>query len=221
MAIAFDSASATASTCSVSTKTVTHTCSGTDRVLFAQVANHSAHGTISGVTYNSVALTKLLEHNDGNTIVGLWYLVAPDTGSSFNLTVTCTVGTGCLCIGGLSFTGASQTGIPDASVSGAVGTTTSFTQTVTSVADNCFAVWSFKAGGGFALTGGTNTTVGSQPEAVSHGLASGYSTASKTPAGSFALNMTSSSQVFTGILASFAPSGASFTPSPDNRMYFM
>jgi len=165
MAIAFDSASATASTCSVSTKTVTHTCSGTDRVLFAQVANHSAHGTISGVTYNSVALTKLLEYNDGNTIVGLWYLVAPDTGSAFDLTVTCTVGTGCLCIGGLSFTGASQTGIPDASVSGAVGTTTSFTQTVTSVADNCFAVWSFKAGGGFALTGGTNTTVGSQPEA--------------------------------------------------------
>lgn len=207
MAIAFDAVTATSASCSVSSKTITHTCTGSDRILFAMVMNHTAHGTISGVTYNSVAMTKVTEYNDTSVRHTVWYLVAPDTGGAYNLTATCTVGTGCISIGAISFTGASQTGQPDSYANATTSVTTSFTGTTTSVADNSFAVFNLRCASGATPTGGTNTTIGSVPEVVAYGHAFAYSTAAQTPAGSFALNVTSASQLFSGLIVSFSPAG--------------
>lgn len=60
------------------------TCSGSNRVLLVFAYYWSSGRTISGITYNSVALTQLTTQVDagGNRTVELWYLVAPDTGSN-------------------------------------------------------------------------------------------------------------------------------------------
>jgi len=208
MAITVDSITATSANCSISSKTITHTCSGSDRVLFAIVGNHTAHGTISGVTYNGVAMTKAHDYNDTSMIKGIWYLYAPDTGGAYNLTATCTVGTGCIGLGAISFNGAKQSGIPDSYSDNAGGTSTSLTGTTTTVADNCFLLMAIRAGNGLTLTGGTNTTIGSQPEVTTYGLAFAYSTAAITPAGSASLNVTSASQFLNDTMISFEQAGA-------------
>ena len=104
------------------------------------------------------------------------------------------------------FSGASSASVPDATSVGGPTTTSSYSQSVTSVADNCFAVLWADATSGSTLTGGSNTTVADQPELVFTGGFMAYSTAAKTPAGTFTLNVTSSSQAFAGCMASFAPS---------------
>lgn len=207
MAIAFDSATAMTGNTSVTSKTFSHTCSGSDRILFVISARQTAF-TITGITYNSVAMTQVgtKATSYGNTIE-LWYLVAPATGAN---NVVISVNSACNVTGGaISFTGASQTGQPDASATGGDPTSavSSYSPSVTSVADNCFAVCGMICASGATLTGGTNTSIGSQPEVTHAGSAFIYSTAEKTPAGTFTLNVTSASQVMVSVMASFSPAG--------------
>lgn len=207
--ILVDSITTTSANCSISSKTITHQCSGINRVLFAIVGNHSAHGTISGVTYNGVSMTKAREYNDTSMIKGIWYLYAPDTGGAYNLTATCTVGTGCIGLGAISFTNALQSGIPDSGSDNAGGTSTTLTGTTTSLIDNCFALMVIRAGSGLTLTAGDNTTIGSQPEVTTYGLGFAYST-SPRKAGSFSLNVTSASQFLNDTMITFPPAYPSF-----------
>ena len=150
--IAFD-ASAQATGGTSSPITWSHTCSTSDnRILF--VATFS-QGTISAVSYNSLALTKILDY-DYTSPTGngeLWYLIAPATGAN---TVSIThSGSYTVAVSG-SYTGVNQTGFPDASdtqTSGA-GDVTTLTSTVTTVADNCWLV-AGTTNEGAALTAGS------------------------------------------------------------------
>ncbi len=108
-------------------------------------------------------------------------------------------------IGAMWFNLISPNGIPDATSTTGATTTTSFSTSVTSLIDNCIAVSWGDANGGAALTGGANTTVVNQPEVAFTGAYLIYSTAPKSPAGTFTLNVTSSSQTFSACMASFAP----------------
>lgn len=60
--------------------TWSHTCSGDNRILFVSVKSYQAEP--SGVTYNSVSLTKLAQIVNGSDYTTIYYLIAPATGSN-------------------------------------------------------------------------------------------------------------------------------------------
>ena len=109
MAIAFDASSAGTSVTST-TQTLAHTCSGVNRILFVNTGITSAD-TIPGITYNGVALTKIASVINGRYF-SLWYLIAPATGAN-NIVVTSSV-SDILRSCAVSYTGAKQSGVPDA-----------------------------------------------------------------------------------------------------------
>lgn len=204
-AIAYDSDSGTnASTSATSSLTISYTTSGSDRLIASSAVANGPSYTTTGVTYNSVALTKINERRDSaGPIQGLWYLVNPASGTN-NLIIT---DSGSATAGGcISFTGAHQTNPLDASSLTTESSTTSYSCSVTTVAANCMLVCTSRTGNGSTLTGGTNTSIALQPEVTYFGGgAIWYSTATVSP-GSNTLNVTSASQLFGGgTLASFAP----------------
>jgi len=141
--IAFDATSNSGLKSSVSSYSWSHTTgSGSDRLL---VVGHShLYGqdrTVSSITYNGNAMT--LVRTDFRSAIGhprsaLYYLVAPDTGSK---TVAVTLsGSISFCAGGaITYTGAAQTGQPDAD-NGATGDSSSPSVAVTTTEDNCWVV---------------------------------------------------------------------------------
>ena len=72
--------------------TWTHVCTGSNLLLVVEVAlwqDAAGTGSISGITYNSVALTKANTELSVGMESEIWYLVAPSTGShSITATVT-------------------------------------------------------------------------------------------------------------------------------------
>jgi uncharacterized repeat protein (TIGR01451 family) len=103
-------------TCTASTAT-TLTLSNAAGVAKTQgtTATTSAMTSVSGVTYNGVALTRAGFHNDSTNVrrVEMWYLVNPPSGANDNVVVTeniisaaATVGT---VVGATSFSGVDQT----------------------------------------------------------------------------------------------------------------
>lgn len=211
-AIAFDTAVAETSTNGVTSKTISITTSGSNRILWA-IMGQSTSVTSSGCTYNSAAMTlaTTTAHQFGARL-NLYYIIAPSLGAN---SLTCSVsGASNISLGAISFTGADQTTQPDAVSAATTTGTVSYSQSVTSVADNSFAVLGLFAQSGATLTGGSNTTIGSQPEVTAYGTAFAYSTSGKTPPGTFTLNVTSASQNFSGVMASFKPAfSTSTTPS--------
>lgn len=204
MAIALDTTGGAGST--TSPITVSLTVSGSNRILWA--GGFMANGrSVSSITYNGAAMTQVsgspFEVDGGNKIY-LYYLVAPATGTH-DLVATFDAN-GNLTLHAASFTGASQTGIPDATNTSNIGTTSTPSQTVTTVADNSWAVWMMRKAAGGDATAGTDTTLADQYGPFgSHFF---RSTSGKTPAGAFTLNASIGSAACYGIIASFAPSVA-------------
>jgi hypothetical protein len=205
MAIAFDSKTAT-TTSATASLSFSHTCTGTDRILFVITTANGAAFTTTGVTYNSVSMTIASSFRiTTGPIQYIWYLINPASGSNtIQITNSGSVTAG----SAISFNGVKQTGFPDASItnSGATGST-SYNSTVTTIADNSFILSSSRTNAGLAFTAGANTTVGNQPEATYFGGGGcWYSTAPQTPAGAKTLNVTCSAQDFDGAMTiSFAP----------------
>ncbi len=204
MAIAFDTKTAFTFSAASTNITYSHTVTGSNTILWVGVSI-LATATIGAVTYNGVAMTQFGGGSVGTVAIKdyLFYLINPATGAN-TVSVsqnTSTQVTSC----SASYTGAAQTGQPDATSLGGPTTTTSYSQSVTSVADNCFAILYGNANGGLAFTAGTNTTIRNQPEVAFCGAYMVDSTAAQTPAGTFTLAMTSTSQDFAGCMASFKP----------------
>lgn len=207
--IAFDSSGGGLTT-TLGNLTFSHTCSGTDRILFVGCWGGQSGKTagITGVTYNGVAMTEILSTvPTGPTVLiqKLFYLVNPSTGTN-NVVVTRT-GTGIYTWGhSVSYTGASQTGVPDAS-SVTTNTGTSITGTVTTVADNSWLVGFVTDEGSATLTAGAGTVKRNDQVGWS---AIADSNSAKTPAGSDSLVISSSaSHAHTFQVASFKPAVAS------------
>ena len=140
MAIAFDSGTFVAST-TATTLTFSHTTSGSDRLLF--VGGHDINGAssiITGITYGGVAMTKINEIRVGTDErwITLWYLIAPAAGAN-NVIVTSSSSEN-LRFSALSYTGALQSGVPDASATDAEASSTTVATTLTTVKDNCWEI---------------------------------------------------------------------------------
>ena len=198
--------------------TYSHTISGSDTILFVSTAVYPT--AASTATYNGTSMTQIgsTVNSADNMGQALFYLVAPTTGTN-NVVVTRSGGSYISSLS-QSYTGASQTGQPDASNSGtgSVGSSPwQFTATVTSTQDNCWAVVVARDTGDGVITfisGGTQRS----NSVFTQG---GDSNGPKTPAGAINIVLQGASlspRAFSYgyIMASFCPStgGGSPIPSP-------
>lgn len=160
MAIAFDTSNITALD---SDKTLSHTCSGSDRILLVYVHDPN-QGTLD---YNGTSMTQLGSWANNN---GLFYLINPDSGAH---TITLTTAAASLMrIISASYTGVNQSGFPDSSATASTDSPATVNTTV--VATNCWLIGtaaSLSLGGGNTYStnrtdkqsGYTNTTTNNNP----------------------------------------------------------
>lgn len=156
MAIAFDSSSKTTGS-SVTSLSVSHTCSGSNRILIVFTGlfvGGAPPPQCTGVTYNSVPMTRFsFVNTQNNNELSGWYLINPATGTntiqaSYNMSANGAF------LFGVSYTGAKQSSQPDQS-SGANGTGSSWSSSLTTVDNNCWVVGASVCG-----TGPINTPSG-------------------------------------------------------------
>lgn len=187
MAITFD-ASSENSGVAVSSLTISHTVSGTDRMLWVEAGGNRIP---TGVTWNtSEALTKLVEEDNFGMAHSLWYLVSPSTGTH---DVVVSISTGNIYGAVASYTGVSQT-FPDSETfaeSNALSVS-SRTPTVTTVADNCWLVMGAVNFDSATQTAGASTTQRNTGVVSDYGGGIYDSNAAKSPAGSYGLTVNTS-----------------------------
>lgn len=210
MAIAADATgSANLNVTSQTTLSWSHTCTGSNLILI--VGMNSATGvSATGITYNSVALTRISAVTNSNRSE-LWYLLAPATGAH---TVSATYGTSDVLAGiSVSYTGAQQSGVPDA-VTTQTAAVTSISKALTTVADNCWVIDTVGTGSDSGvLTKGASQTLRVK-QAFNASMNQGMSDQGpKTPAGS--VTMSWDTGIFNGtwsqVIASIAPAAGSST----------
>ena len=215
MAIAFDTFTNGGSFVTTTTRTFSHTSSGSDRIAFVFAGVPNPNDIVTGITYAGVAMTKIasIEQPDpGLRWVSFWYIIAPATGAQ-DVVITCSSAPDAMDGACCSYTGAKQTGQPDAFATNTSASTTSLTTSVTTVADNC---WTIICGrGGVNAVAGTGMT-SRGILATDNTTIIGDSNADLTPAGSKSLQITSDSGAYGVVMASFSPAVAT-TTEPINR----
>lgn len=214
MAIAFDATTTfTYNATAATSRNYNHTCSGTDRILFVATVNNGSGVTMSSCTYAGVSMTNLGNVvNANNSNITLWWLVNPASWSNsivFTASASCNLHSKCI-----SYTGAKQSGLPDASSTGWPTTTTSYSQSVTTVADNCWAVMVWCAMSWLAITAWSNTNIRSPIEVSLAWMFMADTNSAKTPAWTDTMTITSSSQAYTWVMVSFAPAVAAPATTP-------
>jgi hypothetical protein len=160
-AIAFDATFSSSGT--GVTLTYTHTVGAglSNSILVVGVEGFFGPGnTVSGITYNSVALTKIRSDNNGVNAAAsdLWFLLSPAAGAnSVVVTMSASV---TIVAGSVSFSGVAQTGTIDAQTGSTVtGTHSSHSDTITTIADNAWIMdgVATSSAGGAPVAGGSQT----------------------------------------------------------------
>lgn len=133
MAIAFDNVTGLDS--SGSTGTINHTATGSNLILFCSVFIQN-NETISGITCAGSNMTFIDRITNGGDRTELWYIVGISAGSnSVVASFSSTFGWEMRVI---TYTGAAQSGQPDAHLGQLSGASNPNNFTLTSVADNCW-----------------------------------------------------------------------------------
>lgn len=142
-----------------SSATFSHTCSGSDRLLLVYTFNNGNSGDPTGITYNSVAMTKInTQATDGGGFkLTLWGLLAPATGSN-SVVVTWATGDGINNCTAFSYTGVKQSGLPDSSNTGSSASSSSISVSTTVVASNCWLAGCTRSSNA-TQSGGTNASI--------------------------------------------------------------
>jgi len=211
----FDAASSTKKAAGVyNSFTFSHTCSGTNRLLVVGVAEHETSYNITKVEYNGVLMTEIRKDfrattaNDPRSYI--YYLINPASGAN---NVEVFVGSNpnnVVIAGAVSFTGAKQSGQPDAN-NGNNGESTASSVSVTTVADNTIVVDSVSVEDGPVLTVDGSQTERWNLRTGGEGSGGG-STESKATAGAVSMDWTHNNKPW-------AISAASFAPVPDVGTY--
>jgi hypothetical protein len=210
MAIAQDAVTNLSNSSSgVTSYSFNHTCTGTNGLLLVCVeCDDGDH--VTGVTYNGVAMTQLVKFNQtaDSTCIYIYGLLAPTTGTNAVL-ISRSSSTSTITGGSVSFTGVSQSGLPDAFNSNGQTSGSSNTTSITTVANNAWIV-------GFLQYDNQNITVGTGSTVINTGPNAGgpwsmfKATANPiTPAGAQSLTMNGTSSDNAMLLVSFAPIAAS------------
>lgn len=208
MAIAFDnSAGSTTLSSSHTSKTYSHTCSGSDRIIIGGIGTFDSTGgnQVSGATYNGVALTELIEvSSQPNTYHSMWYLINPSTGTN-NVSFTFSAQTFSWIVSA-SYTGVNQTSFPDASSSAGSLSGSSISGSVTTTVNNCWTVMVPFANAEITSAGAGTTLRVTSPTDLRIGIAD--SGAPVSPAGSDTLTVNCTNDNNAYIIASMAPFAA-------------
>lgn len=120
------------------THTFAHTCTGSNLYLVVYAYDVSVGDTVTGVTYNGVAMTQLAKAPRGadNRYIYIYGLVAPDTGGAYNVVITRTGTTSVLMGGATSYTGVNQS-VPTDGTDTDNGTASTLTSTIVTTVANC------------------------------------------------------------------------------------
>ena len=197
MAIAFDAFSNGVNFTESSPLTWSHTCTGSDLLLIVGTIGGDAADTVSGVTYNSVAMTKIaVKLVPENRYLTLWYLLDPDTGSN---TVSVTSSPAGAAGRSTSYTGVSAI---DLNTTNDVGGDTTLTTTLNPVVTNGWTILTAKATVA-TLAAGTGSTVRT---VVTEQFALFDSNAAVS--GSVSMTVTFGSGNAGTVMASFSPTAA-------------
>lgn len=205
MAIAFDATSGLGFAQPGTSVTLSHTCTGSNLILFVGAAQASATATLTA-TYNGVSMTAIdLQNNVGGTTRSrLFYLLNPATGAN-NIVVSSDVNAD-LYVAGCSYTGVNQSGQPDASNKNS-DNSSPYRVSVTSVADNCWMImWLGDANHSAAITAEAGTTVRTSSFSSISALCDSGGVI--TPAGSKTLGVTAGTHDYGIIGATFKPVAA-------------
>lgn len=210
MAIAFDAVASGTNSNLSDTLTFAHTCTGSDRILFVAINCNNADNRITGVTYNGVSMTVVdsLVNSAGNSYLDLYVLVGPATGAN-NIVVTANTNPTNITAASISFTGASQTGQPDAhgTVTSSVASGGTQTKALTTIADNCWML-SYAHGAGDQPNASTNFTA---RVSIGNARLGTHTSSPLTPAGSHSMSVTNSGAgaiSLTMLSASLSPSAS-------------
>lgn len=202
--IAFDAASS-ANTTGASPFTWSHTCTGSNLFLVVALSN-AAGDQVTSVTYNGVAMTQVNKQNVfGGDEVYLYILANPATGAN---TISVSKSSGNMAGAAASYTGCKATTQPDASTTGTSGPSTTYAESITSIADKCWHISGVFGNALNAITAGSSTSVRVNNTTV-RDVAIGDTNTLITPAGSNTLNFSASSM-------SWASNGITLKPAPDN-----
>lgn len=202
-------ATTSASQNSVTSITFAHTVAGSDTALaVGAFENTSASNNITGVTYNGVSMTNVVNLSCGTGCgwVNGFFLANPTTGTN-NVVVSADT-TLFIAAMAASYTGVKQTGQPEANNSGTCTSCTSLSTAVTTVTDNSWT-FLFHANSAGTPSAGTNS---SRLDTSANGYGIFDSGSAITPAQSYNMQTTFSSASAGQLLFSFAPSAAT-TPN--------
>lgn len=220
-AIAFDDSSQGNSVGAASSLTYSHTVSGSDRLLIVGVWFGSSR-SLSSITYNGDTMSDVVTILDtgGGERHGMQYLIAPDTGSN-NVVVTLSGSAGIESTVA-SYTGVDQTDAIDATRTElGLETGTTYSEAITSVEDNTWAIWSTREYAGRTISAGADTAL-RERIAVNFGLILADSDAAITPAGSRTLNLSASlsGNWFSDILVTIIPAAAAGGGATEDVIWF-
>jgi hypothetical protein len=201
--IAFDAATSGGLTNPGTSQIWSHTCSGTNRILFVEAFNAGGGDILTGVTYAGVAMTLVNKVTIDSQSTQLFYLVAPATGTN-NVVVSYSAST-IILSNASSYTGANQSGQPDASTthSGQVAANNNFTTTLTTIADNSWTILASRENSSASEVAST----GSTQRVLNNGGTGIYdSNGAITPAGSYSMSVkVGQTADWMNVMASFAP----------------
>lgn len=176
------------------TRTLSHTCTGSNLLLLAWVEEYgtNASDNITGVTYNGVAMTRIAFPTAAGGSVLRWYLyalLAPATGTH-NIVATGTYSGSQIGIYAVSYSGVKQTSNPDVVVTQSQSNSSPLTLSLTTVADNAWFV-------GGVCTDGTTPTANSNCTVINNSTDNfnvfEYNSNPKTPTGSVSMSVNVSS----------------------------
>ena len=159
MAVAFDASSQASSSGSVNSLTWAHTCTGTDRILIVLFGENTGTPSQSTVTYDGVSMTAFSTVSSpfANNKIG-WYLINPASGANNIVATRTTTSTAVIRGVAASYTGAKQSGQPDAQNTFNVASSTSGSAAITPVADNCWHIVTYNNDSSSTVSAGASTT---------------------------------------------------------------
>lgn len=194
MAIAYDNSGQSSG--AGTTLTLSATTSGSDRFLIVYVYDSATLSTnTTGVTYNSVAMTKVgtSQQNGGPSWVSCWVLINPTTGANNIVASRTTAAGGDIAMVWASYTGTDQTTQPDATtVNFHNAATMSLTSSITPTTANAWVVMGGRDNFGTTITPSTNCT--SRQEEANGTFV--YDTNSAVPASSLSQTVTDTNSAY-------------------------
>lgn len=200
LAIALDNSGSISATTATQI-TASFTITGSNTVILAFVRCVAGVDPVTSVKQNGVSLTLIDAVVPGGTQrdCSSWGLVGATSGT-FEVNAS---PIGILMAAFVSYTGVKQTGLPDSHTTNntGTGTATSQTTTVTTVADDCWAV----LGVGNSVGTITASTGYTSRQNNSSGIACGDSNGLITPAGGYSLTVTGTARSWVNMGVSIAP----------------